>query len=178
MIIGILGRSRVGKDTVANILCKQIGSSAMIMRLSQPLKDAVQSLYGFTTAQLEDDEKDQIDPRFGLTPREVIQHICQDTMLRHGTDFFSRKMYFEEVPKHPNKTIIIPDVRYAHDIRMIHEQGGYIIKVVCTSDRNPPPPRHVWEDPIDSMEGDVCIENNGTLDELETTVMQIWSQKQ
>jgi hypothetical protein len=169
MIIGILGRSRVGKDTVANILCKHLGQQALILRLSQPLKDAVQALYGFTHAQLEQDEKDVIDPRFGLTPREVIQHICQDTMLRHGQDFFSRKMYFHEVPKHPNKTIIIPDVRYDHDIKMIHEQGGFLIKVI----RSHGPPKHPWEDPIDAMEGDHCVMNDTSIEELEAKIKEI-----
>jgi ABC-type dipeptide/oligopeptide/nickel transport system ATPase subunit len=171
MIIGILGRSRVGKDTVASCIIQHLGpTNALILRLSQPLKDAVKTLYGFTTNQLEDDTKDIVDPRFGLTPREVIQHICSDTMSRHGQDFFSRKLYYEEALKYPNQTIIVPDVRYAHDICMIREQGGFVIKVVRPQGSYP---RHPCEEAIDHMEGDYLIINDRHISDVEKKVKEI-----
>ena len=72
ILIGLLGRSRVGKDTVADALVAALatfGARAEIWRLSQPLKDAVRSLYGFCENQIEGSEKELADPRYGITPR-------------------------------------------------------------------------------------------------------------
>lgn len=176
MIIGILGRSRVGKDTVAQIIVDTLkNTETIILRLSQPLKDAVKALYGFSSAQLEDDSKDTIDKRFGITPREVIQHICQDTMLRHGDDFFSKKVFDYEIPKHKTKTIIIPDVRYAHDIYRIQKEGGFVIKVTRP---NGPQPIHLCESPIDEMKGDYHIENDSNIEKLRHKVINILQSQQ
>lgn len=167
MIIGLLGRSRVGKDTVARALVSALGS-ARIVRLSQPLKDAARALYGFTEDQLETDAKEAVDFRYGVTPRVAIQGLCGHIMKEHGVDFFTRRLYanWDAVAVAGGPAVIIPDVRYAHDIAEIRRRGGIVVKI--TRDLAAAGyTLHPWEAAIDTMEADVVLENRGSVAELE-----------
>lgn len=169
MIIGLLGRSRVGKDTAANAIVTILGTdNTDISRLSQPLKDAAQILYGFTTEQVEDGQKEVVDPRYGLTPRVCIQRMCDHLMSQHGVDFFSRQFYQRHTST--NKVIIVPDIRYEHDIRHIRQLGGVIIKVERPSVTIP---RHQWEDHIDGLCGDFHVINDSSIKKLEHDINRI-----
>lgn len=55
-VIGLVGRSRVGKDTIADYIISKYPYYKRV-RLSQPIKDAIRVLYGFTEQQLEGPEK-------------------------------------------------------------------------------------------------------------------------
>jgi ABC-type microcin C transport system duplicated ATPase subunit YejF len=170
-IIGILGRSRVGKDTVASMLVKHLGPDAcVILRLSQPLKDAVKALYGFSDEQVETDIKEAMDPRYNMSPRTAIQHICEHMMKVHGRDFFSKRLYEHEMMYHTGKTVIIPDVRYPHDLDLIRQRGGIILKVTRPFG---PQPRHPWEEPIEELQGDYIIENKYDLYHIEKEVKRV-----
>lgn len=172
MIIGLLGRSRVGKDTVAKQVIAALGEdNTLVTRLSQPLKDAVRSLYGFTQEQVEDDLKEVVDPRYGISPRVCIQKLCMHIMDTHGKDFFSRQLYNQyDHGTFSKKVVIIPDVRYEHDIQEIRKRGGVVIKVLRTS---PSIPLHPWEDNIECLQGDYEIQNNKDLHWLVDQVNQI-----
>lgn len=175
MIIGLLGRSRVGKDTVAAALVSALGS-AKIVRLSQPLKDAVRALYAFTEEQLETDAKEVVDVRYGVTPRAAIQELCGHIMKEHGVDFFTRRLYANvgggDGGGGDGGCIVIPDVRYAHDIAEIRRRGGIVVKI--TRDLAAAGyALHPWEAAIDTMESDVVIENIGSVAELVAAAREI-----
>lgn len=172
MIIGLLGRSRVGKDTTARCIITALGEdNTALSRLSQPLKDAARAIYGFSQVQVEDELKEVIDPRYNTTPRVCIQKLCNHIMAMHGNDFFSRQLfnrydhgYFSQ------KIVIIPDIRYEHDIQEIHKRGGIVIKVIRD---NPLVPKHEWEDTIEMMVGDYTIVNDKDVCNINTQVSQI-----
>jgi hypothetical protein len=161
-IIGLLGRSRVGKDTVAEIIMED-RPEYEIRRLSAPLKKATKELYDFTISQLETDLKEKTDPRWHKTPRECIVSLTEYMMDYMGTRFFTNRLYGEvDLPEY----IIIPDVRYEHDIHEIHRRGGIIIKVekthrtVC----------HSFEDCIDGLTCDFLVKNDGTIEDLQSNL--------
>ena len=172
MIIGLLGRSRVGKDTTASILVSILGSDNIaITRLSQPLKDAVQILYGFTHEQVEDAAKEIIDVRYNMTPRTCIQRLCDHMMKTHSVDFFSKQLFGRyDTGSFRQQHIIIPDVRYEHDIHEIRRRGGIVIKVERSGMDIP---RHPWEDSIDALQGDVRIVNDKDIEWVREQVSQI-----
>lgn len=178
ILIGLLGRSRVGKDTVADALVAALatfGARAEIWRLSQPLKDAVRSLYGFCENQIEGTEKELADPRYGITPRVAINRLCEHMMANHGVTFFTRRLYevLDSIAAADSavaadstvRAVIIPDVRYAHDISEIRRRGGLVVKIhrdVAVAGYA----LHPWENHIDLMEADVTLENDRTLTDL------------
>lgn len=172
MIIGLLGRSRVGKDTTAKCIISVLGDdNTALTRLSQPLKDAVRAIYGFSQEQVEDELKEVVDTRYSTTPRVCIQKLCNHIMSLHGNDFFSRQLFHKyDCGQYQQKVVIIPDIRYEHDIHEIHKRGGVVIKV--TRD-NPLVPKHEWEENIDYMIGDFTVVNNKDVQNIETQVNQI-----
>lgn len=155
-VIGLVGRSRSGKDTVADYLI-QNNSAYRKVRLAQPIKEAVCSLYGFTPDQVEGQDKENIDIRWGITPRQAMVHITHSLREFMGHDFFSKRL-LDNLPNYP---IIIPDVRYAEDIERIRSLGGLIIKI-----ERPYSTKHTFEDIIDTLEGDYFIKNDGNLEEF------------
>ena len=159
MLIGLLGRSRVGKDTVALGL-KTYFNDAQIIRLSTPLKEAVCALYAFTPEQVEGPDKEVVDMRYGFTPRIAIQSLCKYMMDLNGETFFTKQCY-QKIDS-SQRTFIIPDVRYSHDIDEIHKRNGIVIKVTRPSNC----PVHQWEDKISELVGDYEIVNDGSIEDL------------
>jgi len=164
-IIGLVARSRRGKDTVADYICDRYPEfNYKNIKLSKPVKDVAKILYGFSYQQLEGNEKEIIDPRWNITPRDAMVYITTAFMTRHGPDFFSKKIFSDfddaalsDTPKH----IIITDVRYENDISEIIKRNGIVIKIIRDTE-----PYHSWENNIDNLEASYTIYNNSTLDDL------------
>ena len=166
-IIGLLGRSRSGKDTIANYLCLH-HPEYEIVRLSSPLKKAVCCLYDYTMEQVEYDSKEHIDPRWGKTPRETIQSLTDYIMTYMGHDFFSRKLFGAYDRMEYRGSIIIPDIRYEHDIQEILNRGGIVIKI----ERPNLDIRHSFEDHIDSLKGSITLTNDQSIHELHKKIKE------
>jgi len=170
MIIGILGRSRAGKDTIAKLITMNSVTSWDIVRLAQPIKDAVCALYDIPREHVENHEKELIMPDHGITPRQAMQDITEQYMRKHGTGFFSRRV-FNKYSAGDN--IIIPDVRFRADVEEIKSRGGFVIKVVRTENAV----SYTCELTVDTAPCDFSIVNDGTLDELEEKVIDVLGQK-
>ena len=175
MIIGLVGRSRSGKDTVATLLQELNPARPFaIARLSAPIKDAARALFQFTDQQIEGAEKEVVDPRWNVTPRQVFQSITEHTMNAMGTDFFTRVFYekYDQGILPPN--VIIPDIRYDHDIQEIKRRNGLIFKV----ERDSLPVTYDCENHLDAYttdDGLSIIPNHGSLETLRDTVWSQWN---
>lgn len=150
-LIGIVGRSRVGKDTLASYFSE----THEVRRLAQPVKDACKALYGWCDIYVEGPAKEFIDERWGVSPRQAMVHITKTFQDKYGPNFFTRRLVEEWDGK---TSIIIPDVRYKYDVDEIKRLGGVTIKVTRESG-----PQHEFESGVDLLEADYTIENNGTL---------------
>ena len=160
-IIGLVARSRSGKDTVANYIISKYEKYEFINRkLAGPIKNAVKALYGLDDTHLETDLKDIKIDKYGCSPRDIMIKITQSIMELSGTDFFTNRLY-DSIVK--NEITIISDVRYNHDIERIRINNGIIIKI----ERNSFDVIHYNnENKIDELVGDYTLVNNGTLEEL------------
>ena len=165
-IIGVLGRSRVGKDTFANVVVAESGGLYEVHRLSSPLKGACISLFGFTHAQVEGPEKELVDAGHGIRPRDAMIWLTQQTMTFAGHDFFSRRLWGAWDRGFIGPYIIVPDIRYEHDIEWVRERGGVVVKI----ERAGAGVRHGVEDIIDTLQGDYLIKNEGGLGAFEERV--------
>ncbi len=138
MLIGILGRKRVGKDTMSDYLCSKYNFGKIT--LAQPLKDICKISYNFSDEQLYGSLKEIIDERFGVSPRVVYQYL--------GTDIFRKDInkiipniknnfwinlvaenYLKMIDVNKNSCVVISDVRFQNEIDRIHELGGIVIKI-------------------------------------------------
>jgi hypothetical protein len=166
-IIGLLGRARSGKDTVARILLEMThGSPYAVVRLAAPIKEAARALFDFDDSQIEGDRKEVVDPRWGIAPRRVFQALTDDMMKSMGEDHFTRLLYAKYDAGAFGPRIIIPDIRYAHDVDEIRRRGGAVLKV----QRRDLPMRYACEDHLDVMDADVVLYNDGSLDDLRAAV--------
>ena len=153
-LVGLVGRSRVGKDTVAEAFVAQ---GYTLRRLAQPVKDACAVLYGWSVDRLETDAKEVMDSRWGISPRRAMVHMTHMMRMHMGSDFFTRR-FFET---YNDDLVVIPDVRYAHDIEEIHRRGGTTIHITRATG-----PAYDFESHIDLLETTHTIQNDGTAEEL------------
>jgi hypothetical protein len=84
ILIGIVAPKHSGKDTAGDYLCKSYHFKKY--NFADPLKDGLADIFGFTHEQLYGKNKEELDPFWGVSPREVLQKM--------GTEIFQY-----EVPK-------------------------------------------------------------------------------
>jgi hypothetical protein len=152
-IIGLVGRARVGKDTVANFF----RTTHAVRRFAQPMKDAIKALYGWSDVAIETNLKDSPDPYWGLTPRTAMIHMAEGTKQFVSADFFVKRLFADW----RGEPIVIADVRYENEVAAIHERGGITIKIKRSGVQE-----HAIEDKIDSLQTTYEVGNDGTLHEL------------
>ena len=158
MIIGLVGRARVGKDTAASFLT----DTHTIRRLAQPVKDACKVLYGWSDETVEGPDKERIDRHWGISPRMAMIQLTQSLRQCNGSDFFTRRFF----DQWDGQAVVVPDVRFAHDVDEIHRRGGITIKITRKGG-----PDYDVEFPIDSISTMFEIENNGSIEDLRLKVL-------
>lgn len=163
--IALCGCKRVGKDTVANYLVAQYGYKNV--KFAEPMKSALKALFGWTTQQVEDN-KESIDPFWGVSPRHAMQFFGTDVMqfeiqrlLPHvGRDFFVKSL----LSRHMGEHIVISDMRFLHEYNGVKQLAdSIVIKIVKseTSDDG-----HVSETEASKIPADYIVHNDGSTDEL------------
>jgi hypothetical protein len=138
MIIGLVGNEHVGKDTIANYLCKIYNFRKY--SLADPIKEISRIIFGWSEHQLNGKLKDNLDSVTGIIPREFFKWL--------GTDIFQYEIHkkFKElniterciwancmkqfIEVHSNLShIVIPDIRFKHEADELLRAGGYLIYV-------------------------------------------------
>lgn len=139
-IIGITGRKGHGKDTIANHLCQKYGYTRVAF--ADPLKDACGVLFGLDHEQLHGAHKEKPDPEwFGLTPRKILQFVGTNLFRTHMTELSqefkdefwvlcAKRKIKGMLMKDESLLIVISDVRFYNECKMIEELGGINIRVV------------------------------------------------
>lgn len=174
MIIGLCAKKQNGKDTMADYLCQKY--KFIKLTFASPLKEACKLLFGFTSEQVNGDKKEVIDSRWGVTPRTVLQFVGTDlfrkqikTIIPDIEDNFwviCLKNSIEQIlKKYPNARIVISDVRFPNEIKMIQKMSGKTVKIIRQSMNNIID-QHSSEKMIDDIRCDFTIENNGTKEQF------------
>ncbi len=164
MLIGFHGYAKSGKDTAASA---EYFNDFDKFAFAKPLKDAVSILYLFTDNQLYVN-KEEIDTRYNKSPRQVLQEF--GSYLRsQDTDFFCNLMKYkiqESIKK--QKNIIITDVRYENEAKLIKQMGGIIIHI--NRDIKEKVREHESEKILPNNLIDYTIENNSTIEDLHNNI--------
>ena len=171
-----MGLKRSGKDTIANLLIDKYGF--IRYSFADPLKKATKEIFGFNDEQLWGEEKEKIDDNWGISAREVLQilgtEILQYDIHKH-TDKLShigrnnwvhrfKIWYNDEIKKNPNLLVVVPDVRFQHEVNIIKSMGGTVWKVVRPSLNNVD--LHPSETEMESIIPDLTIINDSTIENL------------
>lgn len=152
-IIGILGQSGSGKDTVADYLVHRYGY--VKVALADPLKRICKDVYNFTDEQLwgPSASRNKVDERYGkLSPRVALQTLgtewgrnCYDgTWIEYGMRVADKildgngytqkrglymKGYFERLTKKVSG-VVIPDIRFKNEVQLIRNRlTGFVVRL-------------------------------------------------
>ena len=166
-IIGITGRKRHGKDTIADYLVEHYGYTKMAF--ADPIRDICRDMFGFTDGQFGGHDKEAVDDRWGISPRQAMQFIGTDLVRAHihellptvGEDFWV-KCLMNRVP--PGARIVVSDVRFPNEAAAIRSQGTlWRVKrsVADTKDDT-----HISESMVDGLDVDAELDNNDDLANL------------
>jgi hypothetical protein len=185
-IVAICGAKRAGKDSIARVLQEAYGYEHL--QISRRLKDACQVLFGFTADQLESDAKETADPRWGVSPRRVMQFLGTEVfqygihepsglpeLNAHVTPReFWIKATLDFVDRNgTGRKYVITDLRFLHEERLLKERGAFIVKVVrhTHATHNASADMHVSEREYLAIKEHALIINDGSLDDLRAKLL-------
>lgn len=172
-LIGLSGKARSGKDTVANILGAHFGFTRLAF--ADPVKLAAQQIFGLSHAQTWDDTlKNEVVPYWDMTPRQMFQKLGTDaTHPIFGQDVWMKRWFLGYDMIKDTNDIVVTDARFDLEARGIQNLGGKIIVIrrdVAGLDGDEG--AHASENGL-TIDPDYVIDNNGTLEELEAAVHSI-----
>jgi hypothetical protein len=200
MIIGLIGQKRVGKDTVASMI-KLLYPDFKTIALADPIKDIARIMFNFTEEQLYGNEKEVLDPRWNITPRQVFEQFGTDIMQFDiykylptlETSVPKRKFWVQSLLSHIdiNDNVIITDIRGTHELEEIikFNPSSKFIKIIKpnitmqstqTSTQTLPQHFHITQlepNMIDDKFINETIINDCTLEELQEKVKMLFVNK-
>lgn len=168
-LIGITGHAQCGKDTAADYLCKISNAAYWKDSFANPIKGMLGVGLGLDREQLHGYLKDVVDPRFGKTPRQLMQTLGTEwgrELVHPNIWVYAMKSYLEGgVDMIDGRTrYIIPDVRFENEANFIRKFG--VLIHITGRDNNIKESDHVSEAGVLFQEGDIEIRNDGSLNEF------------
>lgn len=146
MIIGLCGEQGSGKTTIGRILVECYGFHQMAF--ADALKDIVATIFGWSRKLLEGDTpegrewRENVDEwwsnRLGIvdfTPRKALQMVGTNAMR----DGFHPDIWISIIERRLTeyKNVVITDVRFSNEMRMIRKHGGHIIRIERDDNNSP-----------------------------------------
>ena len=171
MIIGLSGYARSGKDTVAELLVlnyefKRVafadGIRQALLALNPILHDGTRlnetvQMYGWDVAKAKDEVRRLLQVMGTEVGRKLIHEDVWVWRLFNSID--------------DNERIVIPDVRFPNEARMIEDRGGEVWRInrhnhAAIND-------HVSEHALDNHMFKRAIYNDGSLDDLADEIFML-----
>ena len=186
--MGISGKKRSGKDTVAKYLVEQHGYKRY--GFADPMKEMIKEAFLWDEEWVNGKYKETIDPRWGISPRQALQHIGTEWAQIGLSEFFpkfkeltGRSLWVKRfillaMENDPNINWVISDVRFPHEIQLLRESVVLShIKKVFIRIRRPEceivKDEHESEKYINELKCDYEIWNNKSVEDLYASVSNI-----
>lgn len=171
-VIAICGPKRVGKDTAASFFTS---CNFLHVKISQPLKDVCGSLFGWSPQQMEEDIKDDIDPAWGISPRDALKFFGTEMMqykIQELLPNVGRKFWIDSLIKRlykTNQNVVISDMRFMHEYEALKSAFPNClttIKITRQTSTTTTADAHSSETEWMQIPEDVLITNDGTIQEM------------
>lgn len=170
-VIGLAGRARVGKDSVAEMLLR-IGAARYRYSFAAPIKAML--LAAFRIDMDGPDwayRKEQAVPHLGVSPRRLAQTLGTEW----GRQMIHPDIWVKEAQLHMMENgpgMVISDVRFDNEAEWVRLIGGKVIHITRTD--APVVRPHASENGVPTHDGDWHLDNSGTLAELRTRVAELF----
>lgn len=172
MIIGLSGKARAGKDSVAQILVEEYGFTRLafadVIKACVYTLDPIISLSGLRLQHLVDTNGWEAAKDF-----PEVRRLLQVFGTEVGRNLIDEQIWIEMTlaGAKASSNIVISDVRFRNEAEEIKYQGGQVWRITrATGDVID---FHRSETELDSWTFDYYVPNNGTLDDLKNEVKEI-----
>lgn len=169
-ILGLGVTAQVGKDTAAEYI-EDNYPGARRVAFADKLKQIAMMLFGLSHEQCYGpvEIKEKIDPRYGLTPREIMQGLGQK-MREIYPDIWVDTVFYTTIPELQEQgfdKFIVSDVRYPNEADKIQDREGEVVKVERQEGGVSVGAEHSSETAmLNYTNYFAIIDNNGTLEEF------------
>lgn len=167
-LIGIAGRARSGKDTVANFIVAAIGGYRY--SFADPIRAMLVPLGIDMADPYWQARKEEPIPALGVSPRYLMQTLGTEWGRQLiNPDLWLIMAHQRLLQNGPG--MVISDVRFENEAAWIRRHGGRIIHVFRPDAKAVE--AHASEDGIELQDTDVRLFNSGTLEELQLSVREL-----
>jgi len=188
MIIGIVGKARSGKDTLASYLLECFENEYKVhykrMAFAKHLKDMCENHFELSHDQLYGDKKEIPDERFHKpfyqdpdhrywAPREIMQELGS-FYRKIRSDYWVESLR-KSILRNGYENVIITDVRHINECNFVKNNKGILIKINRKDAEKIHGMQHESETALDKSDKlfDMTIDNSGTLHELKVVAQDI-----
>jgi len=178
-IIGLTGKARSGKDTVAGMIeglsFTKDFTCVQTYALAWPLKKAASIAFGIPFENFNHADKKEIpDEYWGISPREIAQKFGTECMRNvFDEDFWLKRMEMELTKCSDDVIFVITDIRFENEADWVREHGGEIWHISRPSLGGGVVRSHASEAGVEIKDEDKFILNNSSLLYLEIQVEDI-----
>jgi hypothetical protein len=174
MLIGLGFQARVGKDQVAYHLVMNHGFTRVAF--ADLLKEACKVIFGLTHEQVFGNDKESVDPFWGVSPRHILQTVGTECLRKGFSDDVWVKALERKIMQNPNTNFVVSDVRFKNEAEMVLRLGGKLFKVERPghSELTHTTMFHLSETQLSNfVDWTGTIVNNGTLQDLYNKVDEL-----
>lgn len=164
MIIGLSGKARSGKDTVAEMI-QGYDSTFKRIAFADSLKDAACAIFDWDDRHRHGELKERLDSGFKTSPRAAFQDLGQWVREHFGEDTWV-KSAMKKAAVYEN--VVVPDVRYPNEVKAIERLGGQVWRVERPGIDGVR--AHQSETALDDWPFKARIYNTGSLEDLRSAV--------
>lgn len=164
MLIGLCGKAGAGKDTAADMLV-EVGF--VKLAIAQGLKDML-AVIGILEPARKDKEK--ILPGYRFSYRKAAQTLGSDWAHSIDPDLWVKlvRARLDTLKARGIGKVVISDVRFTNEVRMIQGLGGRIIEIQGRATDLGALSKHVSERGVSEKDIDLVIDNSGTFTDLKS----------
>lgn len=174
LLIGATGRAGAGKDTVCNMVAKELqrhGVEVQCIACATPLKVVCEKIFGiafkthWTAFQGTQEEKNAELPEIpGWTGRKILQHIGTEGFRHIDANVWATYMYqsAQALFKEGYEVVLVSDIRFLSEARVIQDNGGIILRInrpSCDTKVTQGLQGHASELELASIQADYVINN-------------------
>jgi len=176
-LIGFTGPKGSGKNVAATYLVRN--KHWKETAFAERLKLACQCLFDLSHDQLYGNAKEIVDPRWGCTPRHIMQFVgtegVRDTFpkyvpaLQGGGESLFIKHFQNFYRLNQDHSIVVNDVRFKDEAQAIWDLGGKVVYI--DRDQQGAVDSHASEQ--FDFEPDFVIHNNSSFDKLHASINEM-----